>query len=159
MTKMSKNDWNKNDFDSMSRDQLLMLWNNLKDTLETVKKNEMELRKYIVAREFPNKKEGINSVQLGNNYVLKTTIKFNYRLDDNKKVEEGLDKIALIGNQGKFIAERLISWKPNLVLKEFRDLQKEVDEGSLEAKEILKIVNSFLTISDATPILTISEPK
>ena len=159
MTKMSKNDWNKNDFDSMSRDQLLVLWNNLTSTLETVKKNEMELRKYIVAREFPNKKEGINSVQLGNNYVLKTTIKFNYRLDDNKKVEEGLDKIALIGNQGKFIAERLISWKPNLVLKEFRDLQKEVDEGSLEAKEILKIVNSFLTISDATPILTISEPK
>lgn len=156
---MTKNDWNKNDFDAMSRDQLLVLWNNLKDTLETVKKNEMDLRRYIVAREFPNKKEGTNSIELGNNYELKATIKFNYKLNaSNDKIEDILNKISKVGNRGSIVAERLISWKPNFLLSEWRLLQDE-KEDSMEAKKILELINEILIITDATPTLEILEPK
>lgn len=150
MTKMSKNEWNKYDFDSMSRDQLLVLWNNLTSTLETVKKNEMELRKYIVAREFPKAEEGVNSVQIGNGYELKATVKFTYNLDNkDDKVNIALDEIAKTGNEGNFIAERLVSWKPSLSIKEYRELEPQYK----------KIIDKVLTIKDAAPTLEIKEPK
>lgn len=147
---MAKNEWTNNDLNAMSRDQLLVLWNNLKETLETVKKNEMELRKYIVAREFPKAEEGTNSVQIGNGYELKCTLKFSYNLDNkDDKVNLALDEIAKTGNEGTFIAERLVSWKPNLSVKEYRELEPQYK----------KIIDKVLTIKDAAPTLTICEPK
>jgi hypothetical protein len=113
----------------------------------------------VVSRAFPNANEGTNTVELGNGYELKAGIKYNYKLDENPKVEAGLDAIEKIGNQGKFIADRLVSWTPNFQLTEYRKLQEEAKEGSKDAQEILKIASSFLTITDAAPTLEIKAPK
>lgn len=148
-----------NHWDSLSQDQLLMLHKEKQAALAAMKQEEMELRKYIVNRAFPKKEEGTNTIELGNGYELKAVVKYNYKLADNKLVEDGLEKIAKLGNEGAFIADRLIGWTPNFYVSEYREIQKSADEGNPTSKEMLKVIDSFLTIDEAAPTLTIKEPK
>ena len=144
--------------DRLSQDELLVLWQQKKDALAKAKDDEMDLRKYIVSRAFPEKHEGTNTVALGNGYELKAGVKFNYQLADNETVEKTLDKVAKIGNQGAFIADRLVSWKPSFLLTEYRALV-DAAPSSAEAQEILAVVGEMLIITDAAPTLEIKEPK
>ena len=148
-----------NPLDAMNEDQLLMLWADKKKLIEKAKEDEMELRKYIVARAFPQKHEGMNTKELGNGYQLKAAIKYNYNLADNDKVEDCLNRIATIGNTGAFIADRLVSWKPSFLLSEYRQLCEDKDKGDKAAENILNIVTEMLTITEAAPSLEIKEPK
>lgn len=148
-----------NSLDSMNENDLLMLWADKKKAIEAAKEDEMELRKYIVSREFPQKQEGTNTKELGNGYQLKSAIKYNYNLADNNVVEDCLGKIAALGNSGSFIADRLVSWKPNFLLTEYRQLVEDKDKGSKFAEQCLSIVNEMLTITEAAPTLEIKEPK
>ena len=137
-----------NECDNMSRDELLLRWAELKTKLEKAKTLEMELRKYIVKREFSSVKEGVNNIELGNGYKLKATLKYNYVIDNNK-IDSALDELAKINNEGSFIAERIVKWKADLVLKEYRELEPQYK----------KIIDEVLTIKDAAPTLEIVEPK
>ena len=148
-----------NPLDAMSEDQLLMLWDSKKKAIEVAKEEEMDLRKYIVGRAFPKKTEGTNTKELGNGYQLKAGIKYNYNLADNDTVEDCLSRIAKIDNTGAFIADRLVSWKPNFLLTEYRALVEDKEKGSKSAEAILNIVNNMLTITEAAPSLEIKEPK
>ena len=148
-----------NPWDSMNEDALLMLWDNRKKAIETAKAEEMDLRKYIVKRAFPQKEEGMNNKELGNGYILKAGIKYNYNLADNDIVEDCLNRIAKIDNTGAFIADRLVSWKPSFLLQEYRQLVEDKEKGSKSAEAILNIVNEMLTISEAAPNLEIKYPK
>jgi len=148
-----------NPLDAMSEDQLLMLWDNKKKAIETAKEEEIDLRKYIVGREFPKKAEGTNTKELGNGYQLKAMIKYNYNLADNDTVEEKLNKISSLGNMGPFIADRLVSWKPSFLLTEYRQLCEDEAKGDKFAKNVLNIVNEMLIITEAAPSLNIVEPK
>ena len=150
---------NTNPWDNKSQDEVLMEWERRKKALETAKSDEMDFRKYVVSRAFPNKTEGTNTVELGNDYKLKAVVKYNYNLDaSNDKIEEALDRIAKIGNRGIVVAERLIKWTPSFLLTEYRLLEDEKNESN-DAKEILKIIQEFLVITEASPTLTIVEPK
>ena len=71
---------NTNPWDNKSQDEVLMEWERRKKALETAKADEMDFRKYVVSRAFPNKSEGTNTIELGNDYKLKAQIKFNYIL-------------------------------------------------------------------------------
>lgn len=152
-----------NPWDAKPQDEVLLEWQRLQQTLAKAKADEMEFRKYVVSRAFPNKQEGTNTLELGNGYELKAQIKFNYKLADNDTVEKCLDKIAKTGNQGPFIADRLVSWTPNFLLTEYRQLQESATNNdpmiSGPAKAILKEVEVMLTIDDAAPTLNIKEPK
>jgi hypothetical protein len=147
-----------NRYDSFSQDQVLMAWDNMKKKITELREEEMEMRKYIVSRAFPEAKEGMNTADLGEGYQLKAGVKFNYNLDpDVKKVEEALDKIEALGNEGSFIADRLVAWKPNFLLTEYRKL---CEPDATEAqKKIREIIETVLTITDGTPTLEIKEPK
>lgn len=142
-----------------NRDGLLMLWQKAKDDIEKAKNFEMEIRKIAVKATFDKPKEGTNTVELGEGYKAKSVIKYNYNLADNDTVEACLDRISKIGNQGSFIADRLVRWKPNFLLTEYRQLQEEADKGDHTSKQILKEVSTMLTISEAAPTLEIIEPK
>jgi len=149
-----------NPWDNMNEDALLLLWQEKKDAIEKAKADEMDLRKYIVKREFPKAQEGMNTKPLGDQgYQLKAGIKYNYNLADNDTVEDCLNKIAKIGNEGTFIAERLVSWKPNFLLTEYRALQEAKEKGEKFASEVLDIVNQMLTITEGAPTLEIKEPR
>ena len=145
-------------YDIMDRDTLLMKHQKLKDEIDKLKEYEMELRKYIVERYFPNKQEGTNTLALGKGYELKAGVKFNYKLAENKVVEACLDRISAVGNQGSFVAERLVSWSPSFLLTEYRNLQEQAKEGDNSAIEILKICTEMLEIREAAPTLEIKEP-
>lgn len=146
-------------WDNWTNDQCLMHWQSLKDALSAAKDAELEFRKYVVTREFPKPDEGTNTKELGNGYKLKAVVKYNYKLPDNDKVEAGLKKLETLGNEGAFIGERLISWTPNFLLKEYRLLEDDAEKGSKFANDALAIIHSFLEITEAAPTLTITEPK
>lgn len=147
-----------NPWDNMSRDELLMRHQQLKEALEKAKEAEMAIRKYIVNRIFPDKVEGTNTLELGNGYLAKAVVKFNYNLDpDLDKVDAALDRITRMGNEGAFIAERLVKWSASFLLTEYRKLQ-EPDATEIQ-KAIKKEIDSVLTITDAAPTFDIKEPK
>ena len=148
-----------NPYDSMNEDQLLLEWQKKKDAIEVAKTEEMDLRKYIVKREFPKPEEGTNKKDLGNGYQLKAVVKYNYSLADNDTVESCLEKISNLGNNGAFIADRLVSWSPSFKLVEYRELIEEKNKGSKFAADALNIINEMLTIKEAAPTLEIVEPK
>lgn len=156
---MPQNPQPSNPWDAMNEDKLLLLWEDMKKAIEVAKANELELRKYIVNREFPKKEEGMNTKELGQGYQLKAGIKYNYNLADNDTVETCLEKIANLGNAGAFIADRLVSWKPNFLLTEYRQLVEDKEKGSGFAKQCLDIVNEMLTITEGAPTLEIKAPK
>jgi hypothetical protein len=144
----------------LNKDGMLMLWNYSKEKLQKYKELEMDYRKIAVKLIVPNATEGMNTVDLGNGFQAKAQVKFNYKLDnDNEKVWTGLENIARIGNEGKFIADRLVSWTPNFLLTEYRTLQEEAEKDNPTAKAILKEVESFLTITDVAPTLEIKKAK
>jgi len=145
-------------YDKMDRDALLMEHQKLKDDIDKLKEREMELRKYIVDRCFPNKQEGTNTLALGDNFNLKAQIKYNYKLDnDNSMVETCLDQIEKMGNEGSFLAERLVSWHATFNLTEYRKLC-ESDATDIQ-KKIRKKIEEILTITEAAPTLEIKAPK
>lgn len=148
-----------NPWDNMNEDALLLLWQSKKDAIEKAKAEEMDLRKYIVKREFPKPSEGMNTKELGAGYQLKAAVKYNYKLADNDTVEDVLNKISKLGNEGSFIASRLVSWTPNFLLTEYRQLQEDAGKGDNFAKLALDEVNKMLVISEAAPTLEIKAPK
>ena len=145
-------------YDAMGRDEVLIEWQRLQTELANAKAAEMEMRKYVVKRAFPDATEGTNKLELGQGYELKAVVKFNYNLDpDLDKVEAALDKIALMGNEGAFIADRLVKWSADFLLTEYRKLEdKDATQIQLAIK---KEIDNVLLITDAAPSLSIVEPK
>jgi len=150
---------NINPYDAMDQDALLMAHQAMKQEIEVLKEKEMELRKYIVGRAFPQKEEGTNTLDLGNGYKLKAVVKYNYKLADNDTVDKTLQEISSLGNEGPFIADRLVSWTPNFLKTEYTKLQEDAAKGDETASKILKLTENMLTITDAAPTLEIKEPK
>ena len=146
-------------WDTLTNDEKLMAWNKLKLDIEDLKADEMDLRKLIVRSAFPEAVEGTNTLELGNGYKLKGVVKYNYKLPDNDKVEAGLKKLETLGNEGAFIADRLVGWTPKFLLSEFRTLQEDKEKGSKFAADALSIIYEFLIIEEASPTLEIKEPS
>jgi hypothetical protein len=146
------------DFDAINDPSTkLAVWNTLKADLERVKELEMHARKSIVPIYFPDPKniEGTQNFDLGNDYKLKVVKKLNYRMAANDKVTAALDAIAEIGDEGKFIAERLVSYDPRLSVSEY----KALDPANPVHKKIKATIDGVVTIAEGSPELTIIEPK
>jgi hypothetical protein len=143
---------------------LLQLQQKAKAQLDFWKEKELEWRK-LYAANIPNKHEGMNTIPLdalndaGKPLEAKVQVKYNYKLDDNDKVWSGLDRIKALGNEGAFVADRLVSWTPNFLLTEYRQLQEDAEKGSQFAKDALKAIGEFLTISEAAPTVEVKEVK
>ncbi len=130
---------------------LLQNWMALRDQLASVKENEMTLRQQIQNELFPDPREGINALDLGNGWKAKLTAKTNYKLDaDEDKVAAVQTAIANIGNEGSFLADRLIKRKQELSVGEYNKLEND---------EIKALIDSVLTTSPGAPTFEIVEPK
>ena len=137
---------NANEFDKMDQNQLLMNWQKATTDLLIAKEHEMNMRKHIVGRLFPNAKEGTNNFNLGNGYKLTAVVKFNYKFESNDKVQEMIMEFERIGSD---VSARLVKWKPEPSITEYRKLT-----GQYKA-----IVDAAIIITDATPSLEIKAPK
>lgn len=145
--------------DALSQDELLVIWSKLQSQIATLKAQELEFRRYVVSRAFPQAVEGTNVQELGNGYSLKAKIKYNYNLKDNDTVWAGLEELSKLNNEGPFIAERLVSWSPNFLLTEYRKIEDEAANGSEIAKKQLFVISKFMERKNATPELEIKAPK
>ncbi len=133
-----------------ARDALIMRWKAADADLKAAKETELKLRNEVYASCFPMPEVGVNTLELGEGYKLKATRKLNYKLDkDAEKVEAMLDRLDKQGNEGGFIADRLVKWVAEMSVSEYNKLDDKYR----------KIVDSVLTISDGTPSLELVEPK
>ena len=136
----------------------IMAWQKAKDALATAAETEAALRRKVYAEGFPEPKEGVNNLDLGGGYTLKATRKINYNLKETKEGAEtsaALDAIEHIGNEGEFIAQRIVTWKPSLSVSEY----KKLDVTNPTHKKIKDIIDGVLTTSDGMPTLEVVYPK
>lgn len=134
----------------ISKEIVLQQWLDASAKLAEAKEAEQVLRKQVVSL-FPfdpNKKEGIEYLNLANGYKLKAQKKLNYVLD-KESIESALDLIEAEGETGKLLAERLVKWKPELSISEYRQLPEDYK----------KIVDKAVTTKDGMPTLELIEPK
>ena len=132
------------------RDYLLESWEQSKVALGTAKESEMNKRKAFVTFAFdPNKKSGTEHIELANGYQAKAVKKINYNLNQDL-VNDCLDAIENIGGaEGKIIAERLVSWKADLSMTEYKLLDPKYKV----------LIDKAITTTDGAPSLEIVAPK
>jgi hypothetical protein len=128
--------------------ELYALWSKTQAILQTYKQKETELRTEIVKRSFAEAPTGTTNIELPKGFVLKCVKKVNYNVDQ-KSVNAALAEIQKLGNEGQFIAGRLIKWKAELSLTEYK----------LCPSTVKAIIDNVVTIVPAMPTLEIVEPK
>lgn len=140
------------------RDKRLLAWQAAKEALAVAKEGEMSLRTAAASFMLPEdqRKSGVNNVELGNGYVAKLTHKINYNIvGANEAVETVQDEIEKVGNEGAFLADRLIKWTPELSLTEY----KALDMANPSHVKIKALVDTVLETKSGAPTLEIKEPK
>lgn len=134
-------------------DQVMLEWQKSKAELDACKEREAALRRAVFEVKFPTKKEGTQRIELGNGYHLKAVYPMTYNCgtkpDDLAKVTNGLNELAALGEEAKFIAQRVVKWMPEVSISEYRQLKPEYK----------MIVDKFVTIKPGSPQLEIEEPK
>lgn len=133
-----------------TREQTLQAWLDAKNALDAAKATEMELRsKVIEGFNFdPKKAAGTEYADLANGWRLKAVKKQNYNLDKDK-TDAALSELEKSGSDGQFIADRLVKWKPDLSIAEYRKLN-----ATHKA-----IIDRVLTVTPGSPSLELIEPK
>lgn len=147
---------------NVSNDALIVSWREVAANLAALKDTEMELRKAVTQRMFPDPDKGTQRYDLGNGWQLKLVHKLNYKLPgktENDKIDAVSDQIEKIGNEGAFILDRLVKWSAELSVSEYNKLKDDAKAGSGTARSIEKLIDTILTISPAAPTLELEPPK
>lgn len=135
------------------RDALIMQWQDAAAFLRTYKDLEANLRARVTLACFGadiKNKDGTERLSLGMGYELKAVFKQNYKCGNVDKVTEAVDKLiaAAAEGEGKFIAQRLFKWEPDIRPGEYKKLPP-----NLKA-----IIDACITISPGAPSLELIEP-
>ena len=134
----------KSKLNQAQRDKLVSEWQHADTLLKSAKAAEYQLRLEIARDLFDARVEsGTENLDLGSGYILKCTKKLNYSLDA-KKVEGVLQSLS-----SPILADRLVTWKPDLRISEYKQLP---DDDRVK-------VDTVLTIKQATPAVQLVEPK
>ncbi len=147
------------DLTSFSDDALMYEWREIAKRLKSIKSIENAMRDEIVRRMFPHIQEGTQRRALGNGYNLKAVYKPNYKLDkDRTNLDAALAAMVAMNNEGSFIAQRLIKFKPELSLSEYKSLLKNASDGNATARACLTAAQKVITIEPGSTTLEIEEP-
>ena len=140
--------------ETANRDAKIIAWEAAVKALAAAKDAEAALRKEVLAEAFafdPEAlREGTENFELGNGYKLKAVFKISRNLNnENEAVDKVLSKIEKTGPEGAFIAERLVKWKPELSVTEYKNLPDK----------FRKLIDEVVTSKEATPALELVAPK
>ena len=130
--------------------KLIGEWKEAKEALNKLRAKENELRKQVVSMAFAksDNREGTFNRDLENNWKLKVTFKQNRTL-----VKEGLDvalgKMSAISPEGALLAKRVVKFKPELVVGEYKKLPNE----------LRNIIDAVVTTKPGLPELELVAPK
>lgn len=134
--------------ENTQRDALILTWQESQKALAKAKEAEAVNRQAVIAlfNAAPDA-SGVQNIDLGSGYKLKATFKLNHKISGD--VTKMLDKLEKSGDEGKFIAERLVKFKPELALTEYKNLPDK----------LRKLVDEFIVTSPALPSVELVEPK
>ena len=140
--------------ETANRDAKILAWEAAVKALAAAKDAEAALRKEVLAEAFafdPEAlREGTENFELGNGYKLKAVFKISRNLNnENEAVDKVLSKIEKTGPEGAFIAERLVKWKPELSVSEYKKLPEKFK----------KLFDEIVTSKEAMPSLELVAPK
>ena len=140
--------------ETANRDAKILAWEQAVKALAAAKDAEAALRKEVLAEAFafdPEAlREGTENFELGNGYKLKAVFKINRSFAGGQEaVEKALQKIEKTGPEGVFIAERLVKWKPELSLTEYKKLPEKFKN----------LFDEVVTSKEAMPALELVAPK
>lgn len=133
----------------------LKAWNAVSAEAARLKALEMHMRTAAVAAYFPTAGAGTSNFDLGGGYTLKVVKKENYKLAKDEQLDPVILKIEKLGEKGKLIAERLLKWKAEISVTEYKALS---NTDKVES-DIKKLIDSVLTITPGAPELEIVAPK
>ena len=125
---------------------IIRQWQSAKHMLEIYKAKEAELREAVVAQHFHNAPIGTNHHECDDGSDLVCVKKYNYTLDKETTANAQEKLIPVIGVE---LAARLVNWKPDLSLSEYKKLPEAAKA----------IIDTVLTISPATPTLELKDKK
>ena len=140
--------------ETVNRDAKILAWEAAVKALAAAKDAEAALRKEVLTEAFafdPEAlREGTENFELGNGYKLKAVFKISRNLNnENEAVDKVLAKIEKTGPEGVFIAERLVKWKPELSVTEYKKLPEKFK----------KLFDEVVTSKEAMPALELVAPK
>jgi hypothetical protein len=135
---------------NQERDVLIQNWLDAKAASAAAVELERALRQQVMSAFYPEQQpeKGTFNQELGNGYKLKFGFKQNLNLNATL-VNETLSEIERTGEDGKFVAERLVKFKPELSLTEYANLS--------EAHR--RIIDRIVTTKPAAPTIEFVEPK
>lgn len=119
-------------------------WYQVNEQLAALKNKEMLLRKHIFDAKFPDPVEGTNNAELPDGWLLKAKYGLNRNLDI-----DALNQMATSLREAGIVPEKLVKWKPELELKEYKTLSAEQRT----------MFDHCLLIKPGTPSLEIVMPK
>jgi hypothetical protein len=127
-------------------DTLVAEWDAADKALAAAKAREKELREQVIEALFKDAPVGTNNHELPTGETLSCVKKLNYKLETDATM---LAQGALAGMIGEFLTQRLVKWKPELSVSEY----KKLDDISRAT------IDKALTITPATPSLEMKAKK
>ena len=119
-------------------------WYTVQEQLSKLKNEEQLLRQKIFKGMFHDPKEGTNSVDLADGFVLKGKRVINRTVDD-AAFKASVDELAKNG----IATDQIVKYKPELVTSEYRKLTAEQ----------INLFDTVLIVKDGMPGLEIVKPK
>lgn len=140
--------------ETANRDAKILAWEQAVKALAAAKDAEAALRKEVLAEVFAFNpealREGTENFELGNGYKLKAVFKISRTMNNaDDAVDKVLTKIEKTGPEGQFIAERLVKWKPELSVSEYKKLPEKFK----------KLIDEVVVSKEAMPTLELVAPK
>jgi hypothetical protein len=137
-----------------ARDALIVDWQDKARRLQALKEEELLARNKVVGFFFEETtdKAGTENFDLTHGYKIKLTFAQNHSVPSAKNgeaVKGVIEKLAKLGEDGKFIADRLFRWKPELSKTEWDALSPSMK----------RIVAPIVTTKAAQPTVEIIAPK
>lgn len=126
-------------------------WYKLQQQLSTLKGEEAMLRARIFADCFPTPVEGTNTFAIadGTGALLKATHVINRSVDEGSLEALGKAIKTPDSNLPKLPLTKLVKWKPEVVIKEYRSLTEEERQ----------VFDQCLIIKEGSPQMKIEIPK
>lgn len=139
------------DFSQVSNDNLITGWSDLKEQMNRLKAQELEMRNEIIKRFFSRDldKEGTINYELGRGWKLKAEFKKTYGFTTTEDLNAALDKLEDQSPEFKLLVERLVGWSPKLSVSEYKKLPDD----------FRKIIDEVIVIKPSQPTVTLVEPK
>ena len=128
---------------------MALAWSKLDAQLKALRAAEAEKRAELVAASFPDGlSHGVNLAELGKGYTLKAFVRPSPKID-GALLKSALEQLEKLGPVGKLLAGRLVKWKPEVSLSEYKKLEAPHAE----------LFRQAIVIEKSTPSLELVEPK